>query len=125
MVANISNMSDRFVPGDLLVFQIESGFGLLKVIGTEEVGAGTIWHVKAYRDLFMDVEMADLAAASPESLSVEIPHVAMTDRAFESTQVSTLTNAEISQEETDAVAAWRGGGGEVSDRSVRLLLGLR
>lgn len=118
-------MSDRFVPGDLLVFQIESGFGLLKVIGADVAGAGTIWHVKAYRDLFMDIEMADMAAASPGSLTVEIPHVAMTDRAFESTQVSMLSNSQVTPEEADAVAAWRAGGGEVSDRSVRLLLGLR
>ena len=119
-------MSDRFVPGDLLVFQIESGFGLMKVIGTDEAGAATIWHVKAYRDLFMDIEMADLAAAAPESLTVEIPHVAMTERAFESTQVSTLLNAEVSPEESAAVEAWRArDNGDVSDRSVRLLLGLR
>ena len=118
-------MSDRFVPGDLLVFQIESGFGLMKVIGNEEAETGTIWHVKAYRDLFMDIEMADLAAASPESLTVEISHVAMTDRAFESTQVSTLSRAEVAPDEIQAIEAWRMNGGEVSDRSVRLLLGLR
>ena len=118
-------MSDRIAPGDLLVFQIESGYGLLKVIGADQTGAGTIWHVKAYRDLFMDIDMADLAAASPESLIVEIPHVAMTDRAFESTQVSTLANTEVTQEETDSLTAWRTNGSEVSDRSVRLLLGLR
>lgn len=118
-------MSDRFVPGDVLVFQIESGFGLMKVIGTEETAAGKIWHVAAYRDLFLDIDTAELAAASPGSLSVGIPHVAMTDRAFESTQVSTLSNAEISAGELDAVKIWRANGGEVSDRSVRLLLGLR
>ena len=122
----MSVMSERFVPGDLLVFQIESGFGLIKVIGIDEAGTGTIWHLKAYRDLFMDIEMADLAAASPESLTVEIPHVAMTDRAFESTQVSALSNTEISSEESKKVEAWRANGNdEVSDRSVRLLLGLR
>jgi len=118
-------MSERFAPGDLLVFQIESGYGLLKVLGTDQAGAGTTWHVKAYRDLFMDIEMAELAVASPESLTVEIPHVAMTDRAFESTQVSTLSRAEVTPEEFQAIESWRSDGGEVSDRSVRLLLGLR
>lgn len=99
---------------------------MMKVIGTDKVGAGTIWHVKAYRDLFMDIEMAELAAASPESLSVEIPHVAMTERAFESTQVSALSNADVSAEESAVVDEWKAAGGqEVSDRSVRLLLGLR
>lgn len=119
-------MSDRFAPGDLLVFQIESGYGLLKVIGTDPSGAESIWHVKAFRDLFLDIEMADIAAASPESLTVEIPHVAMTERAFDSTQVSLLSNSELTPEESAAVNAWREDGGrEVTDRSVRLLMGLR
>jgi len=109
----------------MLVFQIESGYGLLKVIGTDKTGADTKWHVKAYRDLFMDIEMAELAVASPESLTVEIPHVAMTDRAFESTQVSTLSTAEVTAEEIQAIESWKANGAEVSDRSVRLLLGLR
>lgn len=116
---------DGFTPGDILVFQIESGYGLLKVIGVDRAAAGTIWHVSAYRDLFMDIETADAAAISPESLTVEIPHAAMTDRAFESTQLSRLSNAGVTPEEEAAVDSWRSSGGEITDRSVRLLLGLR
>ena len=118
-------MSEGFSPGDILVFQIESGYGLMKVTGKDDSAGGTVWHVKAYRDLFMDVEMADLAAASPSSLTAEIPHAALTDRAFESTQVSRISSEDILADEAAAINAWRAGGGEVTDRSVRLLLGLR
>ena len=121
----IQGMTDGFAPGDILVFQIESGFGLMKVIGTDTDGAGSVWHVKAYRDLFMDVETADLAALSPESLTAEIPHVALTDRAFESTQVSLIARENVSDVEEAAVIAWRSGAAEPMDRSIRLLLGLR
>ena len=125
LVITIRNMTDGFAPGDILVFQIESGYGLMKVLGTDTNGADTIWHVKAFRDLFMDVETADLAAASPESLTSEIPHVAMTDRAFESTQVSVISRDSVSGEEQSAVNAWRSAAAEPTDRSIRLLLGLR
>jgi hypothetical protein len=118
-------MTDGFAPGDILVFQIESGYGLMKVIGIDTNGADTTWHVKAYRDLFMDVETADLAAAAPGSLMPEIPHVAMTDRAFESTQVSVISRDGVSDEEEAAVNAWRNAALEPTDRSIRLLLGLR
>ena len=118
-------MTDGFAPGDILVFQIESGYGLMKVIGTDMAASGTVWHVKAYRDLFMDVETADAAAASSGSLATEIPHAALTDRAFESTQVSVMAREPVSGEEEAAVNAWRANGGEPTDRSIRLLMGLR
>ena len=118
-------MTDAFAPGDILVFQIESGYGLMKVIGTDTAGAETIWHVKAYRDLFMDVETADMAAASPGSLAPEISHVAMTDRAFESTQVAKISSEAVSGDEAAAVNSWRAAAAEPTDRSIRLLLGLR
>lgn len=118
-------MPERFEPGDVLVFQIESGFGLMKVIGVDEAAAGNVWHVKAYRDLFMDVETADLAAASPESLSAEIAHSALTDRAFESTQVALISRDSVSADEVEMIEAWRSADEKPTDRSVRLLLGLR
>lgn len=124
-VITIRDMIDGFAPGDILVFQIESGYGLMKVIGTDTAGAETIWHVKAYRDLFMDVETADMAAATPESLTAEIFHAAMTDRAFESTQVSRISREAVSENEEAAVNAWRATADEPTDRSIRLLLGLR
>lgn len=118
-------MADGFAPGDILIFQIESGYGLMKVIGTDTASSGTVWHVKAYRDLFMDVETADVAAASAASLSSEIPHAALTDRAFESTQVSVIAREPVSADEAGAVNTWRADRGEPTDRSIRLLMGLR
>jgi hypothetical protein len=118
-------MTDGFALGDILVFQIESGYGLMKVIGIDTAASGTVWHVKAYRDLFMDVETADAAAAVSESLATEIPHVAMTDRAFESTQVSVMAREPVNDDEEAAVNTWRANGGKPSDRSIRLLMGLR
>jgi hypothetical protein len=109
-----------FVPGDFLVFQIESGFGLMRVLAVNESQSDTVWHVTVYRDLFPEIEYAELAIASPESLTAEIRHVALTDRAFESTQVSRLGNAPPTVDELSAVSD-----GEISDRSIRLILGLR
>ena len=111
-----------FVAGDFLVFQIESGFGLMRILAIEESDIETIWHVTVYRDLFPEIEYAELAIASPESLTAEIEHIALTDRAFESTQVSRLGNVPLSQEEAERMKDWNG---EISDRSIRLLLGFR
>jgi hypothetical protein len=108
-----------FLPGDFLIFQIESGFGLMRILAIAESGADTVWHVTVYQDLFPEIEYAELAIASPESLKAEIGHIALTDRAFESTQVSRLGNAPVSGDE---LKNWDG---EVSDRSIRLLLGFR
>jgi len=112
------NLQD-FAAGDFLVFQIESGFGLMRVLAIEGSDAETVWHVTVYRDLFPEIEFAELSIASPESLTPEFEHVALTDRAFESTQVSRLGNSPLSGDE---LKDWDG---EVSDRSIRLLLGLR
>jgi hypothetical protein len=79
-----------------------------------------VWHLRVYRDLFPEIEYAELAIASPESLTAEIDHIALTDRAFESTQVSRLGNVPLTAKEQDLNHS-----SEVSDRSVRLLLGLR
>ena len=109
-----------FVAGDFLVFQIESGFGLMRVLQIDGSGADPVWHVTVYRDLFPEIDYAELAIASPESLTPEIEHIALTDRAFESTQVSRLGNVPLTAEEKEL-----DGNSEVSDRSIRLLLGLR
>lgn len=109
-----------FLPGDFLVFQIESGFGLMRVLAIDESAVETVWHVTVYRDLFPDIDYAELAIASPESLTPEIEHIALTDRAFESTQVSRLGNGPLTGGEH-----WTTHNTEISDRSIRLLLGLR
>lgn len=109
-----------FVPGDFLIFQIESGFGLMRVLQIDEAAADTVWHIKIYRDLFPEIEYAELAIVSHETMTAEIDHIALTDRAFESTQVSRLGNVPLTAKEQEL-----DGNREVSDRSIRLLLGLR
>jgi hypothetical protein len=118
-------MSQQFRPGDFLIFQLESGFGLLRLLEIEETSENEkVWHLKAYSDLFMDVEFADAAIGG--SLGVSIQHVALTNRAFESTQVARMGNRELEESELEDYRAWQQTAGrEVSDRSIRLMLGLR
>ena len=114
-----------FIPGDDLVFQIESGFGLLRVLGVEGRGTGTVWHVLVYEDFYPEVEAAEAALASGRELEVRAPHLALTDHALEKTPAARLGNRPVAERELAALRAWREEGGEVSDRSVLLMLGLR
>lgn len=118
-------MSQTFQPGDYLIFQIESGFGLLRVLAVDEQPGDTVWHLSTFDDLFLDVEMAEAAIANASSLTVSHPHVALTNRAFESTQVSKIADAPLSSNDLNGFEDWKNNGGEVFDRSIRLLLGLR
>lgn len=118
-------MSQNFEAGDFLIFQVESGYGLLRVLDVEKANGDAIWHLTAYNDLFLDVEMADAALENPASLTVSLPHIALTNRAFESTQVAKMKNSQLEPTDLDAFEAWKLSGGEISDRSVRLMLGLR
>ncbi len=119
-------MSQNFAPGDFLIFQLEAGFALLRLLGVDGEGDDRIWHLAGYRDLFPDVDAAEAAIASPEALAVSDAHMALTNRAFESTQVARLSNAPLTPSEVEPLHAWRSEpSGHVSDRSVRLLLGLR
>src|SRR6476620_6951936 len=119
-------MSNEFQPGDFLVFQLEAGYGLVKILAIEDAGNDKIWHLAGYEDLFMDVDSADQALKKPESLRVSYPHLALTTRAFQSTQVAKLSNESLDESERQRVDAWRSDPDhEVSDRSFRLLMGLR
>lgn len=119
-------MSQMFEPGDFLVYQLESGFALLRFLAVDETEGGTVWHVTAYSDFFPDIEAAEHAALQPTSLTINRPHIALTARAFQSTQVARLANVPLVAEESAPLEYWRGfGGGEVSDRSIRLMLGYR
>lgn len=119
-------MSQDLQPGDFLVFQLESGFALLRLLDVDEGDRGKIWHVAAYSDFFPDVESAELTATDPRRLSVSSEHIALTNRAFESTQVAKILNIPITTQENEPVSAWRNDPNhEVSNRSVRLILGLR
>lgn len=74
----------------------------------------------------MDVVMAEAAARSLENLKVEIVHEAMTERAFDSTQTSFILNIQVSDEENRLIQEWNAKPGILpTDRSIRLLMGLR
>lgn len=115
-----------FEPGDFLIFQLESGFALLRVLDVERNGGDTIWHLAAYKDYFLDTEMADAALDRSETLDVEKAHVALTNHAFESTQVARLRNVPLVEKDLEAYRLWTASEEkDVNDRSIRLLLGLR
>lgn len=119
-------MSQNFQPGDFLIFQIESGYGLLRVLAIEAAGKEPIWHLAAYSDLFLDIETADAALENPPLLSISHSHLALTNRAFASTQVARMKNEPLTVDELRAFEIWKQNlDHEVSDRSVRLMLGLR
>jgi len=115
----------QFAPGDDLIFQLESGFGLLRVIAIDEDADKTTWHLMAYEELFPDIETAELALANPETLHIRKSHMALTDRAFERTPAARLGNRPVSEAEHGEYEKWLAGGREVSDRSALLMLGLR
>ena len=115
----------EFHPGDDLIFQLESGFGLLRVLAVEGEGAGAVWHLLAYDDFFPDVEAAEAALARPGSLAVRLAHMALTNRAFERTPAARLGNRAVSEDELIAYRKWLAGDRVVSDRSALLMLGIR
>ncbi len=118
-------MDQSFAPGDDLLFQLESGFGLLRVIAIDEHEGKPVWHLMAYEELFPDVESAEQALALPESLNVRVRHMALTDRAFERTPAARLGNRPVTEAERAAYGEWVERKGAVSDRSALLMLGLR
>jgi hypothetical protein len=118
-------MSQNFQAGDFLIFQVESGYGLLRILAIDEQDGERIWHLAAYNQLFFDIETADAALAEPQNLTVSLPHVALTNRAFEATQTARMTNVPLTVKELKPLEDWRGGAAEISDRSIRLMLGLR
>ena len=116
----------QYAPGDDLVFQLESGFGLLRVLASEEREGERTWHLMAYEELFAEVEAAEAAlAAAPERLGVRAEHLALTEHAFEKTSVARLGNRPVRDEELAAYRDWQARGGEVQDRPALMLLGLR
>lgn len=118
-------MALTFAPGDDLIFQLESGFGLLRVLATEELGGETVWHLLAYEELFPDVETAEAALAGATPLGVRAAHLALTDLALGKTPAARLGNRPVAEEELAPYRVWQARGGEPSDRSALLLLGLR
>ena len=119
-------MSQNFQAGDFLIFQIESGYGLLRILAIDEQDGEKVWHLAAYNELFLDIEMAEAVLVNPQMLTINIPHVALTNRAFEATQTARMTNVSLTEAEIKPLENWRADEtAEVSDRSIRLMLGLR
>jgi len=121
-------MSQSFEPGDDLVFQLESGYGLLRVLAVEGEGEGDerVWHLLAYDEFFPDVESAEKALREPSKLQVRKPHMALTTRAFERTPAARLGNRPATETELAAYWEWlQSPERRVSDRPALLMLGLR
>src|SRR5260370_41758823 len=125
MLITLATMSQPFAAGDDLIFQLESGFGLLRVIAIDERKGDATWHLLAYEELFPDVESAERALAHPASLHLRKPHMALTNRAFERTPAARLGNRPVSDQERAEYQKWIDSEAEVSDRSALLMLGLR
>ena len=117
-------MSSLFNPGDDLIFQLESGFGLLRVLAVEGEGADTTWHLMVYDEFFPDVESAEAALARETPLPIRQAHMALTNRAFERTPAARLGNRPVSADELIAYRDWLEGDRSVSDRSALLMLGI-
>ncbi|MBK7393360.1 MAG: hypothetical protein IPI64_08680 [Chloracidobacterium sp.] len=119
-------MSQNFQPGDFLVFQLEAGFALLRLLAIDDEDDEKTWHLAAYDDYYLDVETAEAAIGSGTSFRTSQPHLALTTRAFESTQVAKIANISLAETEIAPLAKWRSDTNrEISDKSIRLLLGLR
>jgi hypothetical protein len=118
-------MTREFQAGDDLIFQLESGFGLLRVLAIDGEGADTVWHLLAYDEFFPDVESAEKALARPIAMSIRKGHMALTNRAFERTPAARLGNRPVKDEELVDYKKWVDSDGQVSDRSALLMLGIR
>ena len=119
-------MAHEFAPGDDLIFQLESGLGLLRILAIEGEGAETVWHLLAYDEFFPSAEAAEAALAQPGSLNPRKAHMAITDRAFERTPAARLGNRPLTEVELGAYREWQQSESRhVSDRSALLLLGIR
>jgi hypothetical protein len=119
-------MAHQFTPGDDLIFQLESGLGLLRILAIEGEGAATVWHLLAYEEFFPTPEAAEYALNEPESLHVRKAHMALTDRAFERTPAARLGNRPLTEDELVSLREWEASDTRtVYDRSALLLLGIR
>lgn len=119
-------MAQPFVPGDNLIFQLESGYGLLRVLAVAGDGPAAIWHLLTYEELFPDTESAEQALTAPENLHVGNAHLALTDRAFERTPAARLSHHPVTDHELAHYQLWRQSPEpRVFDRSLLQLLGMR
>lgn len=119
-------MSHDLTPGDFLIFQLESGLGLLRVLAVDGEGKATVWHLLAYDEFFPSAEAAELAITQPGALEIRQAHMALTDRAFERTPAARIGNQPLTDRELAAYREWQQATDrEISDRSALLMLGIR
>lgn len=119
-------MSQAFEPGDFLVFQLESGYGLVRVLAFERDTEPATWHVSVYEELFPDVEWAEKAIDQGAEFHLYKPHLALTERAFDRTPTAKLKNVPLSETDLAAYRQWQQSPERhVFDRSLLLLLGMR
>lgn len=119
-------MSQAFEPGDFLVYQLESGYGLVRVLAFDRDSEPPIWHVSVYEELFPDVEWAEKAIDQGAELHLYKPHLALTVRAFDRTPTARLKNVPLLETDLAAYRQWRQSSErQVFDRSLLLLLGMR
>lgn len=71
-------MAQSFVPGDYLLFQLESAYGLLRVLAVSQEGSDFVWHLLVYEEFFPDLEAAEQAVSEPKSLHIRQAHMALT-----------------------------------------------
>ncbi|MCS6874286.1 MAG: hypothetical protein N2Z23_08175 [Pyrinomonadaceae bacterium] len=118
-------MSQDFKPGDFLIFQLESAYGVLRILDIEKDQESTIWHLAAYNEFFLDVESAE-EAINKGILTINIPHVALTNRAFFATQTARMSNQSLTDKELKPLHDWKKDPNhQVHDRSIRLMIGIR
>ncbi len=110
-----------------MIFQLESGYGLLRILAIEEIGGERVWHLAVYNELFPNVESADeIISNHPEQLTLNLPHVALTNRAFYATQTAVMANLPIGENELKLLKEWHlDPNKEIYDRSIRLMIGIR
>lgn len=115
-----------FEPGDELVFQLESGYALIRVLAVDVDATGkNVWHLAVFEEFFPDVDAAAVAVSAPENLHLR-KHLVLTDRAFDRTPAARLANRPVTEEELAPYRTWSASAGrEVSDRSILLMLGIR
>lgn len=120
-------MAHEFAAGDNLVFQLESGYGIIRILAIDETPDGeTVWHLSVLEDFFPDTETAELALiVTDKPFRTRLAHVALSSYAFEKTAAARLNNTPVQGEELTELNAWREREGDVTDRSIASMLGFR
>ncbi len=118
-------VSQNFEAGDFLIFQLESGYGLLRILAIDIVENGEkIWHLSGYNELFPDYENAEIALNNIENLTINLSHMALTNRAFERTPASRIGNFILNESELEACNIWKKTETRlIEDRSALQLMG--